>query len=169
MSDVKWLIATEVPHLRRFAIALTGDREAADDLVQDCVVRALRKRHLWRRRGSLRSWLFRILYRIYVDGVRAPQREVALPHDAPAAKLVQPPAQEARVEVRNVVVGLRQLPADQRAAILLVALEGLPYDEAADALDIPVGTLRSRLSRGREALRGMMAGTETTPLLRRVK
>jgi RNA polymerase sigma-70 factor (ECF subfamily) len=169
VNELKWQIAREAPHLRRFSIALTGDRDAADDLVQDCLARALRKRHLWHRRGSLRSWLFRILYRLYLDRRRAPSPEVGVPMEFLAARSVQPANQEARAEYRQVIAGLSRLPVEQRAAILTVALEGLSYDEAASALGIPIGTLRSRLSRGRETLRRTMSATSKAPPLRRIK
>lgn len=172
-NDVKWAIAREIPHLRRYARSLLrGDSEGADDLVQDCLERALRKRHLWRRTGSLRSWLFRIVFTQYVNGggrrARA-QRTESLDRAEPT--LVAPAAQELHAEASEVLEALAQIDQHQRAAILLVAVEGMAYGEAADALGIPIGTLRSRLSRARQALKACWTGrrADMTPRLRRVK
>ncbi len=156
-EDLRWLIAREIPHLRRYAGFLVGDAEEADDLVQDCLERALRKRHLWTRRGTLRSWLFRLLYRLHIDAARS-RSSRRRKHDASAEQQgvrVQPPAQEPSLQLDDVSVALRQLPSDQQAAILLVGVEGFSYEEAAAVLDIPVGTLRSRLSRARDELRAL--------------
>lgn len=166
-EEIEWLLGREIPHLRRYALALMQHREAADDLVQDCLERALRKRHLWRYPGNVRSWLFRILYRLFVNQHARRGRTVSLEDlgEGPA----EPPRHEAGLACRDVVSALQRLPGEQRAAILLVALEGTPYDEAAHILDIPIGTLRSRLSRGREALRRMGTGVPGQEPLRRVK
>ncbi|MFW5641382.1 MAG: RNA polymerase sigma factor [Roseicyclus sp.] len=167
MQETKWLIAREIPRLRRYALALTRDPVAADDLVQDTLERAIAKRHLWRRQGSLRGWLYRILYRIFLNQVprrRRRAREVDL-QDAPEP--VAPGSPEAPLVRRDIVTAMQELPPEQRAAIALTAVEGLSYDEAAAALDIPVGTLRSRLSRGRERLRETFDASE--PQLRKVK
>ena len=154
MDDVKWAIAREIPHLRRYARALLRDADAADDLVQDCLERALKKRRLWRRKGSLRSWLFRIVYTQFLNG-RARRQKAALTTslDDLVQPVAIPAAQVDHVEVVEVMEALVTIDEDQRAALLLVAVEGMAYDEAADALDIPIGTLRSRLWRGREALK----------------
>lgn len=155
---MKWLISREIPHLRRYARALARDRDEADDLVQDCLERAIRKRHQWRRRGSIRSWLFRTLYRTFINGQTRRTRERAqLPVDGPYEgiheRLREPPRQEDHLAWQDMAAALGRLPDQQRAALLLVALEGMSYDEAADILAVPVGTVRSRLSRAREALR----------------
>lgn len=189
VDDLKWAIAREIPHLRRYARGLLKDADSADDLVQDCLERALRKRHLWRRHGSLRSWLFRIVFTQYLNGgakrtraratVSLDDKEIAHGHAAGMGSLtlVQPASQESHTEAVEVLAALSHLDRDQRAAILLVGVEGMAYDEAADALGIPIGTLRSRLWRGREALRTMSPGlgersrpgSSPTPYLRRVK
>lgn len=170
MDDLKWAIAREVPHLRRFAIALSGDESHADDLVQDTVERAITKRHLWTRRGSLRSWLFRILYRQHVDGKRSVWTRIANRSVAESdVTLSQSADQEQRMACRDIGEALDRLPADQRAAVLLVALEGLSYDEAANALGVPIGTLRSRLSRARHRLGAVRDGADERPALMRVK
>lgn len=155
-DEFKWMIERQIPHLRRYAFSLTGDRDIADDMVQDTLERALRKRHLWHRRGSIRSWLFRILYRRCIDHFRRGH-----PDTVPAETEVvdnamsQPANQEARIDCLEVSAAMARLPAEQRSVVLLVALEGLPYDEIAEIVGVPIGTVRSRLSRARETLRTM--------------
>lgn len=170
-EPLAWLIARELPQLRRFAALLTRDPQAVDDLVQDCLERALRKQHLWLRRGSLRSWLFRLLYRRYIDQQRSARARSRLlvESDGDAPDPIQAPGQEDSLAVANVLEALARLPAEQRAAILLVGVEGLTYAEAARVLGVAVGTLRSRISRGRDRLR-LTWRPESRPLpLRRVK
>lgn len=169
MDDTKWLISREIPHLRRYARALRRESDAADDLVQDCLERAIRKRHLWRRDGTIRSWLFRILHNLYVNDEKRRRRRRPVPIDE--AWNLQPslPGQEKRVEMLDVAAAMDRLPVEQRAAILLVALEGMTYDEAASTLRIPVGTLRSRISRGREALQGLGIPSARAAHIRSVK
>ncbi|MGF1621412.1 MAG: sigma-70 family RNA polymerase sigma factor [Rhodomicrobiaceae bacterium] len=169
MDEVKWLIAREIPRLRRYALTLERDPDAADDLVQDTLERAIRKRHLWSRRGSVRSWLYRILYTVFLN--KRPKRlreqgELCLNEHLPPS---EPAQQDQRLICSNIVTALHQLPDDQRAPIGLTAVEGLSYEEAADVLGIPIGTLRSRLSRGREALRHLFVEQQEKPHLRRVK
>jgi RNA polymerase sigma-70 factor (ECF subfamily) len=167
MQETKWLIAREIPRLRRYALTLTRDPAAADDLVQDTLERAIRKRHLWKRRGSLRGWLYRILYHVFLNQAsRRRKRASELDLDAaPEPSAAGTP--ETAIICRDIVSAMQELPPEQRAAIALTAVEGLSYDEAAAALDIPVGTLRSRLSRGRERLRETFDAAE--PQLRKVK
>lgn len=168
MSETKWLIAREIPRLRRYALVLAGEPAAADDLVQDTLERAIRKRHLWSRQGSLRGWLYRMLYNVFLNQSvrrRRARAEVELDQagldeveldGAPA--LSEGPRHDARLVCRDIAEAMHALPAEQRAAIALTALEGLPYDAAADALGVPIGTLRSRLSRGRDRLRAIHTG-----------
>ncbi len=170
VDEVKWLIAREIPRLRRYATALVGDAAAADDLVQDCLERALRKRHLWTRRGSVRNWLYRILYNVFVNQGHRRRRvrlQVQL-EDAPGA-MAQAPRQDQGLICDDIAAAMDRLPEDQRAAIVLTALEGLSYEEAAAVLGIRIGTLRSRLSRGREKLRALYTGHDSRVALRRVK
>ena len=155
MDDTNTLITNEIPRLRRYALSLAGDIESADDLVQDTLERAVRKRHLWSGRGPFRAWLYRVLLSVFLNKRAANakhQRDVGL-EDAP--QLWQRPAQEDRAHWREVARAMQHLPDEQRTAIGLTAVEGMAYAEAAAMLDIPLGTLRSRLSRGREALRAM--------------
>jgi len=160
MDELQRLIAREIPHLHRCALALLRNTDAADDLVQDCLERALRKRQLWRRQGSMRSWLFRMLYNVFLNTRHTRRRDrLAVPLEAIEPTMTESPRQEQYVECRAIAQALDQLPEQQYAAIMLIALEGLAYDEAAWILGVPVGTLRSRLSRGRETLRTLQAGT----------
>ncbi len=147
-------IEAEIPRLRRYARALARDATAADDLVQDCLARALGKLHLWQAGTDLRAWLFTILHNQYVNQVRRAVREgaaVGLSETEPM--LTQAPHQGKRLELRDLDRAIARLPQEQRSVILLVGLEGMRYEEVAAVLDVPVGTVRSRLSRGREALR----------------
>lgn len=151
-------IAAEIPHLRRYARALVRDRESADDLVQDTLERALRKHHLWRPTGRLRSWLFRILYRLYLNQDRARRKSskvVPLNSVAPPRALIA--SHDLGMHCRDVVEMLDTMPRDQRAILMLVALEQPGYKEGARILGIPVGTYRSRLSRARVSLRNHLA------------
>ncbi len=130
---------------------------AADDLVQDCLTRALSKVHLWQKGTDLRAWLFTILHNQYVNNVRRAVREgsaVGLSDSEPS--LTTLPNQAKRLELRDLQRAIAKLPEEQRAVILLVGLEGMRYEEVARVLDVPVGTIRSRLSRGREMLRQLM-------------
>jgi len=155
----RWMLTCETPRLRRFATALTGDPERADDLVQDTLERALRKRRLWAGTGSMRSWLFKLLYRVHANQrSRASTEATALTAVEHRDAGSMPANQDSHVEVLNVSVALRALPLEQRDAVLLVGLEGMAYDEAADVLGIRVGTLKSRLYRGREALWAVRRG-----------
>jgi RNA polymerase sigma-70 factor, ECF subfamily len=150
-------IEAEIPRLRRYARALTREPVAADDLVQDCLARALGKLHLWQEGTDLRAWLFTILHNQYVNQVRRAIREgapVGLSETEPMLTLA--PHQDKRLELRDLERALAKLPAEQRTVILLIGLEGMSYEEVADIIDVPVGTVRSRLSRGREALRRLM-------------
>jgi RNA polymerase sigma-70 factor, ECF subfamily len=157
VADTYREIEAEIPRLRRYARALTRDVVAADDLVQDCLTRALGKLHLWQRGTDLRAWLFTILHNQYVNHVRRAVREgaaVGLSDNEPL--LTRAPQQGQRLELRDLDRAIAKLPEEQRSAILLVGLEGMRYEEVAAILDVPVGTIRSRLSRGREALRRLM-------------
>jgi len=154
-------IEAEIPGLRRYARALVRDLTAADDLVQECLARALAKLHLWHEGTDLRAWLFTILHNQHVNHVRRGIRTGITVELSEAKMLLSRPAdQETRLELRDLDRALGRLPAEQRAVVLLVGLEGMSYVDAAAVLGIPAGTVRSRLSRGRLALRRLM-GIET--------
>jgi RNA polymerase sigma-70 factor (ECF subfamily) len=157
MADIACRIEAEIPRLRRYSRALTRNDVAADDLVQDCLVRALSKQHLWKEGTDLRAWLFTILHNQHVNHVRQGVRQgtsVEISDNEPS--LCRAPAQSSALELRDLDRALAKLPEEQRSVILLVGLEGMPYEAVAEIFSIPVGTVRSRLSRGRESLRRLM-------------
>ncbi|HEX9534426.1 MAG TPA: sigma-70 family RNA polymerase sigma factor [Stellaceae bacterium] len=157
MSDFASFLQNEIPRLRRYARALTRDAARADDLVQSCLVRAIAKEHLWEPGTDLRAWLFTILHNQNVNEVRRSVREgIAVAVEAIAPMLTVAPRADACLQLRDLEQAIRLLPEEQRQVILLVGLEGMRYEEVAAVLDIPIGTVRSRLSRGREMLRRLM-------------
>jgi RNA polymerase sigma-70 factor (ECF subfamily) len=154
-------IEAEIPRLRRYARALTRDVIAADDLVQNCLVRALSKQHLWQEGTDLRAWLFTILHNQYVNDVRRAVREGRTVEMSPKMADYEPSlsraaGQEKSLDLRDLDRALAKLPDEQRAVILLIGLEGMSYEKAAEIIGCPAGTVRSRLSRGREELRRLM-------------
>ena len=157
-----------IPNLRRYARALTRDREQADDLVQDCLERALSRRHLWNADGNTRAWLFTIMHNIHANDTRRnSSRPATVPVDEHSGQHARPPSQGARLAGLETAAALEELPDEQRRVILLVALEGMTYGEVAETLGIAQGTVMSRLSRGRERLRRLME--DGAPGLRIVK
>jgi RNA polymerase sigma-70 factor (ECF subfamily) len=145
-----------LPRLRRFAIALTGSIADGDDLVQDTVERALKGLHLWEKGTRLDSWMFRIARNRFIDGRRSARREGAVIADAPeeffSMSLDGEQAVLSRLALKNLLAALHRLPAEQREAVALVLIDGASYREASDMLDIPIGTLTSRIARARESL-----------------
>jgi RNA polymerase sigma-70 factor (ECF subfamily) len=146
----------QVAGLRRYALALTGSRFEAEDLVQDTLARAVAAAASFRKGGNLRSWLFTIMHNAFISSVRA-RRAAERELDDDVLELSQAPTQLDRLEVRDVLAALARLPEAQRAALVLIALEDFSYSEAARVLGVPLGTLMSRLARGREALRRAMS------------
>jgi RNA polymerase sigma-70 factor (ECF subfamily) len=162
-------IEGSVPALRRYARALTRDADRADDLVQDCLERAIRKRSLWSPTGPLRSWLFKMLLNIYRNDLRKNRRRgYQVPLDDLVVEPAVPAPQPGRIALAEMARAVDSLPVEQREALLLVVLEGASYSEAAGILGIPAGTLMSRLGRARAALR-TMTGVTDEPRLRTVK
>jgi RNA polymerase sigma-70 factor (ECF subfamily) len=159
------LIVPFIPNLRRYARALVRDREGADDLVQDTLERAVRKFHLWRP-GDLRAWLFSIMHNVFVNQLKArkisPDMEV---DDTFAA----PTPGATRSDIIDLTRALDTLAPEQREVVLLIALEDMSYADVSRALGIPMGTVMSRLSRGRERLRRAMEGEPATAPLRVVQ
>lgn len=143
-----------VPRLTRYARALTRDIAAADDLLQDCLITALKKIHLWEPGTDLRAWLFTILHHQHVSRVRRDARHRAgIDLQKPYRMSTPLPDQDARLEIRDVERALAQLPEEQRSLILVIGLEDMRYEDAASAFNVPLGTVRSRVARGRERLR----------------
>ena len=161
-------ILAELPRLRRYARALVGDRAAADDLVQDTLERAWSRLAQWRAGSDLRAWLFSIMHNLRVDQLRRPGLSTVAIEDEDCLAPSRP-TQSDRLEVGDLEAALGQLPEEQRAVLLLVALEDMSYEEIAGALAIPPGTVMSRLSRGRERLRQILDGRSASPILRVVQ
>jgi len=156
-----------IPNLRRYARALIGDREGADDLVQDTLERAWAKLHLYRRGTDLRAWLFTVMHNVHVNRVRAARITDPLEDEMP--ELAQRAPQGDGLLVRDLDRAITRLPAEQRAVLLLVTLEEMSYEQVAGALGIPIGTVMSRLSRARDKLRAMMLGQPAAAKLKLVK
>ena len=156
MSEFHRLIEQQIPRLRRYARALTRNRERADDLVQDTPSRALIKEQFWQPGTNLGAWLFTIMHNQNVNNVRRAVREpgmVDMEISATLPATTDPTASRQMFEFER---ALAQLPLEQRQVILLVGLEGMSYEDAAGILSVPVGTIRSRLSRGRDTLRKLL-------------
>ena len=167
MSEFSDRVMQQVPALRRYARALTGEHSAADDLVQDCLERALSRAHLWRRPDSLRGWLFAIMHNVHANHRRAAARRPQINELNEDTHSAVAPSQLDSVHVSQVAAAVGLLAEDQRRVLLLVALEGMKYEEVARLLGVPVGTVMSRLSRARDRLRELMR--RGAPALRRVK
>ena len=161
-------LVEQIPRLRRYARALLGRSHYVDDLVQECLEKAWAKSHQWRVGSNMRAWVFSIMHNLYVDQVRKNRRQG---NPLPLVERDQPTTDgghESRQAIAELDEGLDRLSTEQREVLLLVALEGLTYEEVAATLDIPLGTVMSRLYRAREAMRRWMDG-DSQPQLRSVK
>jgi len=158
MNNFRHLLQDCLPDLWRYAFALTRDRNLADDLVQDCAERALRKQALWQQTGALKPWLMKMLLNLYRNQLRGQNRR---PRLVAMDEMNSEPASvedlEQKLALAQTARAMQKLPDDQREALLMVVLGGVSYKQAAEALDIPIGTLMSRLGRARSKLRNMMA------------
>ena len=163
MSGFRQGIQATIPALRRYARALTRDAEAADDLVQDTLVRALRSEHLFHG-GDIRSWLYTILTNLNRNRLRSLARRPVI---SPIEDNDFPDASGSEGGSRDIARALASLVEDQRVALLLVVLEGLSYREVADVQGVPIGTVMSRLARARAQVKAYLDGER--PPLRRVK
>ena len=160
--SLKSELHTHVASLRRYALVLTRDTVAADDLVQETLVKAIAKADTFQPGTDLRPWLFRILHNTHISDLRRAKTRA----DA-AADLPEPIARECQhtqLELKQVLGALEQLPEAQRVPIILIALREMSYAEAARSLDVPLGTFMSRLARGREALRRIVQGVASGKL-----
>jgi RNA polymerase sigma-70 factor (ECF subfamily) len=156
MTEIAPLLEQYLPHLRRYARALTRDADRADDLVQTCLVRALANQHLWHEDTDLRAWLFTILHNQHINELRSRGREQKSLQDARIAPATLPGSDpELSYQVQELAHALRSLSAGQGEIVRRICLEQQNYGDAAIALRIPVGTVRSRFSRARENLRVM--------------
>ena len=148
------LIVPYIPNLRRYARALVGDRDGADDLVQDTLERAVRKFHLWRP-GDLRAWLFSIMHNVFVNQLKARK----IPTDIEIDETIAAPVSSvSSADIQDLQRALNGIAPEQREVVLLVALEDMSYADVSRALGIPMGTVMSRLSRGRERMRRALNG-----------
>lgn len=183
MDDMARLVEPLIPPLRRYARALLHDRHVADDVVQDCLERVITRWHQRRRHEDTRKWVFAILHNLAMDHlrrIRPRTRDVSL-DTVEDTMLAVPPVQEDQLHYGDVLRALEQLSDDQRSVVLLISVEDMSYEEAAQVLDVPTGTVTSRLARARERLLRIMrdtvmghAGDNTRsasshPVLRKVK
>ena len=164
-DTIRTQIVALLPRLRRFALSLTGNPADADDLVQDAVERALRHLHQWESGTRLDSWMFRIARNLFIDAKRSAIRRRRVLDDGEGdpieAGFDGVRAVEASLTWRETCAALARLPEEQRSAIALVLIDGMSYRDAASVLGVPVGTLTSRLARGRDALAELMLGPAT--------
>ncbi len=163
VENVQVQIVALLPRLRRFARNLVRDPHDADDVVQIAVERALTRLDQWHSDARLDSWLFKIVRNAWIDEVRARGRRAKIFLPEEAGEQVGAALMEREIDRLSTEAALARLPEDQRVAVGLVLVEGLSYKDAADALEVPIGTLTSRLARGREALQGMLRLPEGEP------
>ena len=152
-------LAEMLPRLRRFAFALARDAADADDLAAQAVERALRSANQWQPETRLDSWVYRIARNLWIDEVRARMRRAKVEMPPEAGELVghdPRAATDAAIDLQRVMVALGQLPDEQREVVALILIEGFGYREAAELLDLPIGTVSSRLVRGRMALLALL-------------
>lgn len=152
VGQIRQQLIALLPRLRRFARAIARDVHDADDLVQIAVERALVRHEQWRPESRLESWVFGIMRNAWIDEVRSRKRRDRVFAPEEAGETVGDLASEASERLLSVQKALAQLPDEQRLAVALVLIEGLSYKEAAEVLEVPIGTVTSRLARGREAL-----------------
>jgi RNA polymerase sigma factor (sigma-70 family) len=175
MTDMAHLIEPVIPSLRRYARTFVRDAGAADDLVQDTLERAVSRWHQRRSDGDTRTWLFTILHNLAVNHLnRATRRGRELPlDDAGEPDVAVPSTQEDALRHDDILAAVGQLPDDQRGVLLLVSIEDVSYAEAARILDIPIGTVMSRLARARARLLKLVEEqgkpASDRPYLRRVQ
>lgn len=170
MHDIDDQLRELIPRMRRFAVSLTRNPTTADDLVQSSLEKALTAWSDKRPEGDLRAWLFAILYRQFLDAHRRSRRyKRMLDFFTGASEDDYQPSVERTVVAQSTLQAFEGLNTEQRALLLWVSVEGLSYKEVAEILDVPIGTVMSRLSRARQALRQLSDGEITPPALRILK
>ncbi len=169
-QDFRTNLIAEIPHLRRFARGLCGDASLADDLVQDCIERALKKSHLYDTSKPLRAWLYAVLRNINVSNWRSNVKHTSAKNidDLEDFEGSSRAEQEDNFSTTLITEALDKLPALQREVLILVSLEEVSYRDAAEIIGVPIGTIMSRLSRARSTLKDILEERGTT-ILRRVK
>jgi len=162
LDTIRSDIVALLPRLRRFALSLTGNRADADDLVQDTVERALRHLRQWQPGTKLDSWMFRIAQNLFIDERRAAKRKRNVLAEAAQAAIATDGGRDAEAHItwKDTCAALLTLPEEQRSAVALVLIDGMSYRDAADVLGVPIGTLTSRLARGRDALAAKIFGSK---------
>jgi RNA polymerase sigma-70 factor, ECF subfamily len=165
MSDLTDRIIALLPRLRRFALTLTRHDEDADDLLQSTLERALGRLSSWREGTRLDSWMFKIMQNLWIDQTRSRRTRGHQADDVDLSLLPGADGRqvmEDRLTVQSTLSAIMALPEDQRAVMLMVVVEGLSYKDAADVLDVPVGTVMSRLARARAAVESDVFGSRDT-------
>lgn len=157
-------MTAQIPRLRRYARVLARTTARADDLVQDTLERAWAKRHLWQAGSDVRAWSFSIMHNVYVNQARRREPDAF----ADTIELATPSSEERGLELRDLQRALARLPVEYREILMLVGVEELRYADVAEILNVPLGTVMSRLSRARERLRALMSG-DAVPVLQRIK
>ena len=168
MNELDEQLRELIPRLRRFAVSLTRNSSSADDLVQACLERALSSWGGKRADGDLRAWLFSILYRQFLDAHRRSRRHARMLEFFTGRDDAEP-STERTVIAQSTLQAFDRLPSEQRALLPMVSVEGVSYKEVAEILDTPIGTVMSRLSRARQALRQLSDGEIISPSLRILK
>jgi len=157
MSEIKKQIVVLIPKLRRYARALTQNKESADDLVQDALERALTKSELWKRGTDLRAWLFTVLHNVHINNLQKDRRRgTHFPIEDTMENLSYSDSQLTEIELKDCLGALSLLSIEQREVIVLVAIEEMDYAQVAAVIDAPIGTVMSRLSRARQNIRRLM-------------
>ena len=159
MNQVYTEIEGFVPQLRRYAIRLCRNLADADDLVQESMARALKNSHMFEGGSNLRAWLFTIMHNVHMSAMRR-RKYVGSPidPDSAAAMLSVRPQQELALEIMSLIKAMKGIPDAQREAMILVGVEEMSYEQTSERLKVPIGTIKSRVSRGRDALRTALHG-----------
>jgi RNA polymerase sigma-70 factor (ECF subfamily) len=166
LETVRRNLVALLPRLRRFARSLTGNAGDADDLVQDALERALRNLHRWQPGTRLDSWMFRLTHNLWIDTLRAKRVRAAIPLETEGVALASTDGArelDARLSLAATCSAMTKLPEEQRAAIALVVIDGMSYRDAAELLQVPIGTVTSRLARARSALAALLIGEGAKP------
>lgn len=168
MAEFSNMVSEHIPNLRRYARVLVRDSIHAEDLVQDCLERAISREHLWRQGTNLRAWLFTILHNLYINQyLRHGSVAMLVPLLEEHSSVSCPARQYHSVTLKDLARAFDDLPEQEQRVVVMVGLEGMQYEDAAQALGVPMGTVKSRLSRARRRLRKLMDGeTRPRPLVR---